>query len=100
MQLQLMMSKSKNPGAGTVDRSRGLSCSGTLPVLLFFVLLICGGCRRDMQDQPKMKPLRGTTFFNDGLSSRQPIEGTIPRGYLRSDTAFYTGKKSGLANTP
>ena len=41
-----------------------------------------------------MKPLRGTTFFGDGLSSRQPIEGTIPRGYLRENSELYTGKKS------
>jgi mono/diheme cytochrome c family protein len=46
-----------------------------------------------MQDQPKMKPFRGTSFFGDGLSSRQPVEGTIARGFLRSDAALYTGKK-------
>lgn len=50
-----------------------------------------------MQDQPKMKPYRGTSFFGDGLSARQPVEGTVPRGYLRSDTEFFTGKKSGRA---
>ena len=44
-----------------------------------------------------MKPLRGSTFFADGLGSRQPIEGTIPRGYLRDDTEFFTGKKAGAA---
>ena len=57
-----------------------------------------------MQDQPKIKPLRGTTFFRDGLGSRQPIQGTVPRGYLRSDTEFFTGKKAGAqgatATTP
>jgi mono/diheme cytochrome c family protein len=68
----------------------------------FFLLLLSGlilitGCRRDMQDQPKMKPLRGSTFFADGLSSRQPIEGTVPRGYLRENTELFTGKK---AKTP
>jgi hypothetical protein len=47
-----------------------------------------------MQDQPKMKPYRGTTFFGDGLSARQPIPGTVPRGFLREDTEFFTGKKS------
>src|SRR6266850_8361721 len=61
-------------------------------------LLFSSGCRRDMQDQPKMKPFRSTTFFGDGLSARPLIEGTIPRGYLRADTAFYTGKKSKLLN--
>src|SRR5262249_1251444 len=51
-------------------------------------------CRRDMQDQPKMKPFRSSTFFSDGLSARQPVEGTVPRGYLRTDTALFTGKKN------
>jgi mono/diheme cytochrome c family protein len=75
-------------------------------LVLFIVLGICltgTACRRDMQDQPKMKPFRGTTFFGDGLSGRQPIEGTIPRGFLRSDTALFTGKKTktpGATATP
>ena len=72
-------------------------------VLVFAgVLCLAGtGCRRDMQDQPKMKPYRGTSFFNDGLSGRQPIPGTIARGFLRTDTEYYTGKKSGSsASTP
>jgi len=44
------------------------------------VCLAGAGCRRDMQDQPKVKPFRGSAFFTDGLGARQPIEGTIPRG--------------------
>jgi mono/diheme cytochrome c family protein len=59
-------------------------------------MLITTGCRRDMQDQPKMKPYRGTTFFADRLSGRQPIPGTVPRGFLRSDTEYFTGKKAGV----
>jgi mono/diheme cytochrome c family protein len=48
-----------------------------------------------MQDQPKVKPLRGASFFSDGLGSRQPIEGTIPRGYLKDDNPeLFTGKKA------
>ena len=50
-----------------------------------------------MQDQPKMKPYRSTTFFRDGLSSRPPIEGTVARGFLKDDTEFFTGKKPGKA---
>ena len=42
-----------------------------------------------------MKAFRQTSFFSDGLSARPPVEGTIPRGYLRSDTEFFTGKKKG-----
>ena len=62
---------------------------------VFLLLFVMTGCRRDMQDQPKMKPYRGTTFFADGLSARQPIPGTVPRGFLRDETEFFTGKKSG-----
>ena len=65
---------------------------------LLLLLVLISGCRRDMQDQPKMKPYRGTSFFGDGLSSRQPIEGTVARGFLRSDTAYYTGKKTPAAS--
>ena len=60
-------------------------------------LILSVGCRRDMQDQPKIKPLRGSTFFSNGLGSRPPIEGTIPRGYLRDNVEFFTGKKAGAA---
>jgi mono/diheme cytochrome c family protein len=66
-------------------------------LLLLFGLLVITGCRRDMQDQPKMKPYRGTSFFGDGTSMRQPIDGTIPRGQLKTDTEYFTGKK---AKTP
>src|ERR1044072_8856103 len=71
--------------------SSGFHLSG----ILLFLFFICTGCRREMQHRQKIKPLRATTFFTDRLGSRQPIEGTIPRGYLRSDTEFYTGKKAG-----
>jgi mono/diheme cytochrome c family protein len=64
-------------------------------ILILPLLLLVAGCRSDMQDQPKIKPLRGTTFFRDGLGSRQPIQGTVPRGYLRSNTELFTGKRSG-----
>ena len=38
-----------------------------------------GGCRQDMHDQPKYRPLRGTAFFADGSSARPLIEGTVAR---------------------
>jgi mono/diheme cytochrome c family protein len=63
-------------------------------LLLTTVCPLLSGCRLDMQDQPKMKPYRSSSFFPDGLSGRQPVEGTIPRGYLRTDTALFTGKKN------
>jgi mono/diheme cytochrome c family protein len=45
-----------------------------------------------MQDQPKYLAYRGSESFEDSLSSRPLVEGTVPRGYLREDVAFYTGK--------
>ena len=63
--------------------------------MILFVLTVLVGCRQDMQDQPKIKPLRGAKFYSDGLGSRQPIVGTIARGHLRDDMPeYYTGKKS------
>jgi mono/diheme cytochrome c family protein len=100
-----MMSKSEKDfsrkGAKTQSlRSLCVFLCAFAPLREKFLLLLClglivmTGCRRDMQDQPKMKPFRSTTFFADGLSSRQPIEGTVARGYLRSDTEYFTGKKA------
>ena len=42
-----------------------------------------------------MKPFRSSPFFRDGLSTRGPIDGTVARGFLKTDTEFYTGKKAG-----
>jgi len=67
-------------------------------LLLFaFCLLFTAGCRVDMQDQPKMKPYRSSPFFKDGLSSRQLVPGTVPRGWLRENKELFTGKKSGAS---
>ena len=88
------------PGASftTVSKhSQRVAPSYLRLLLVVLVMTFSGACRRDMQDQPKMKPYRSTSFFSDGLSARQPVEGTVPRGYLRSDTEFFTGKKSGRA---
>jgi len=58
------------------------------------ILLGCvlAGCRQDMQDQPKFIPLRPSAFFADGRSARPLVEGTVARGHLHENTAFYTGK--------
>ena len=69
-------------------------------MLLAVVCFAGAACRRDMQDQPKVKPYRGSSFFADGMGSRPPVQGTIARGYLRSDKEFYTGKKSVSSVSP
>jgi mono/diheme cytochrome c family protein len=78
---------------------RAVSRSTPARLLLLFCLFtfafFLSSCRRDMQDQPKAIAYRESTFFKDGVSSRPPVEGTVPRGYLRADREFYFGKKSG-----
>ena len=79
MRLKSVMSKCRN--------------SFRVALLILGVCLAGAACRRDMQDQPKMKPYRGTSFFVDGISSRPPVAGTIARGFLRTDPVLFTGKK-------
>ena len=57
------------------------------------VCLALAGCSRlDMQDQPKYKPQRPSNFFVDGRSGRPQVEGTVARGDMEEDVAFYEGK--------
>jgi hypothetical protein len=56
------------------------------------VLLISApACRQDMFNQPKVKPMARSDFFDDGISARLPVEGTVARGELRADRVFHTG---------
>jgi mono/diheme cytochrome c family protein len=48
-----------------------------------------------MHDQPKYEPLEATTFFDDGMSARPPVPGTVARGSLGGDELFLTGKVGG-----
>ena len=61
-------------------------------ILWLAPLLVLAGCRQDMHDQPKFKPLAKSDFYPDLRSARQPVEGTVARGDLHEDTYFYTGK--------
>lgn len=48
---------------------------GALCVLL---VVFSGGCHRDMWDQKRYEPLEKSSFYEDGLSARPSIEGTVP----------------------
>jgi mono/diheme cytochrome c family protein len=61
------------------------------PLGLLAVLALAG-CRQDMHDQPRFKPLARSDFYADLRSARAPVEGTVARGQLHEDTYFYTGK--------
>lgn len=71
-------------------------------LLLTVFCLLAVGCRYDMQDQPRYKYYKKSDFFRDGRASRDLPEGTVSRGNLRDDKAFYTGKidnPTGTAST-
>lgn len=60
-------------------------------LILSGALLITSGCRRDMQDEPKYKPLSESRFFADGRASRPIPAGTIARDELNADDSFHSG---------
>ena len=62
-------------------------------ILIFSVLALCAGCVQEMANQPRLEPLEASTVFDDGRSSRQSVPGTIARGQLQLDSAFYTGRE-------
>lgn len=67
-----------------------------LSAALLAVLASSGGCRLDMHDQPRYKPLAESDFFGDGRSARPVVENTVARGQLRNDEHFFEGKVDGL----
>jgi mono/diheme cytochrome c family protein len=68
-----------------------------LSSLGLFAIFAFTGCRQDMHDQPRFKPLAKSDFYSDMRSARPPVEGTVARGQLHEDTYFYTGK---MGNVP
>ncbi len=45
-----------------------------------------------MYSQPKYRPQAESRFFYDGATMQKPVPGTVARGELREDRAFYEGK--------
>jgi len=76
-----------------------------LLISLLLIIAVVGGCTqerpsknppihliKDMDNQPKYKAQAESKFFDDGATMRQPVPGTVARGYLRNDNEFYLGK--------
>jgi len=69
-------------------------------LVLSLVLLSCRGEKFDhqpihpnmnMDQQERYEAQEYNTFFEDGRSMRMPVEGTVARGNLREDQAYYQG---------
>src|SRR2546428_10496436 len=52
----------------------------------------------DMDRQPKLRPQTHNNLFQDQLSSRLPVAGTLPRGSAYADTPVNTGRIPGTTN--
>ena len=59
--------------------------------------------QRNMYHQPKYRPQSASDFFYDGATMRPPVEGTVARGELHEDKAFFLGTDTAgqpLAKSP
>lgn len=64
-------------------------------LLLAFLLILTSGCRQKMANQPQYDPLEPSAFFEDGMSARPRLAGTVARGELSTNPFFDTGKVNG-----
>lgn len=73
----------------------GAALRGALSALLLFgCACLTTGCQQKMAAQPSYKPLTDCEFFPDGRAARQPPAGTVARGHLQTDVAFFTGRRT------
>jgi len=56
------------------------------------VLLTLTACHQKMANQPRYDPLEASDFFQDGMSARPRIAGTVARGEISNDPFFDSGK--------
>ena len=96
------MNRNEQQAAGSLqraeDRSRSLPAARCRLLAVFSLLLAAGcplllvGCRQQMAETGREKPLDQSAFFDDQRVARPLVPGTVARGQLKADTAFYTGK--------
>lgn len=67
----------------------------SLALAALIVSSLLAGCRQDMHNQPKYKTFRASTFFADGKSERQLVDGTVPRRNLRDNPSQSDGDSNG-----
>src|SRR5579885_44701 len=64
-------------------------------LLPFTFCLLSAGCRQQMGQQPKYKPLEASSFFDDGRSARPPVRGTVSRSLDGKDIQSAAYKRGG-----
>ena len=71
-----------------------MNTNGFLWVILV-TALFAGGCREEMRNDARLKPLQEDPFFADRNSSRPLVPNTVPRGEADLDDFFYQGEMNG-----
>jgi mono/diheme cytochrome c family protein len=64
-------------------------------LLLSAFCLLPSACRQKMADQARYDPLEPSDFFQDGMSARPRLPGTVARGELVADPYLETGMVGG-----
>ncbi len=59
------------------------------------VIVCLSGCRLDMHVQPRYDPYQPSAIAPERSSAQEPVPGTVPRGYLRTDELLYSGLVDG-----
>lgn len=91
----VLMGRVATPLAGRA--SIGLSgVPGGLAVSLMLAATLFAGCRPDMMNQPKAKPLSQSDFFSNQANARPIPPHTVERGGAQENAAFYTGLTNGV----
>ena len=75
--------------------TRNLTARASVAVAVLVALTGAAGCRQDMHDGPRYKPLQQSDIYPDKRSARPIIEGTVARGVLHEDDVFYTAMQAG-----
>jgi len=65
---------------------------GSILISVFCILAAGCGVRLDMQDQPRYEAYKKSDFFPNNTAMRHLPEGTVARGHLKENKAFYTGQ--------
>lgn len=66
--------------------------SRRVPWAVLVLVAALGGCRQDMHNAPRYKPLASSDFFPDGAASRPLPAGTVARGKLHEDPWLHQGR--------
>src|SRR5262245_53723694 len=87
----------RGPAGAGPRPARSPSRPLALASLLALALAPAPGCsKQDMVVQPRLKPYQESSFFADGRGARPAVAGTIARGRLEADPAYFTGKLGDL----